>query len=58
LFDLATRLFSPYEFNPFNLNPLKDALEVSVDFEALRRSACPLKLFLRDQRAHRKGQGV
>ena len=26
LFDLATRLFSPYEFNPFNLNPLKDAL--------------------------------
>ena len=46
MFDLVTRLFSPYEFNPLNLNPLKDVLEASVDFEALRRSACPIKLFL------------
>jgi NTE family protein len=46
MFDLVTRLFSPYEFNPLNLNPLRDALEVSVDFEALRRGACPIKLFL------------
>jgi NTE family protein len=45
-FDLVTRLFSPYEFNPLNLNPLKDVLESSVDFETLRRSACPIKLFL------------
>lgn len=28
--------FSPYEFNPFNLNPLKDVLENTVDFEAIR----------------------
>jgi len=27
---------SPYEFNPFNLNPLRDHLEKMVDFELLR----------------------
>lgn len=27
---------SPYEFNPFNLNPLKDVLETTVDFAAIR----------------------
>lgn len=44
--DLVTRLFSPYEFNPFDRNPLKDLLEESVDFAALRRGDCPIKLFL------------
>ncbi len=44
--DLMTRLFSPYEFNPFNQNPLRDVLEASVDFEALRQSDCPIKLYL------------
>ena len=44
--DLMTRLFSPYEFNPFNQNPLREVLEASVDFEALRKSDCPIKLFL------------
>jgi NTE family protein len=39
-------LFSPYEFNPLNLNPLKDPLEASIDFEALRESEHPIKLFL------------
>ena len=29
---------SPYEFNPFNLNPLKRVLDASVDFEAVRSS--------------------
>ena len=38
LFDLVTRLLSPYELNPFNLNPLRDILEATVDFEALRRN--------------------
>jgi NTE family protein len=46
MFDLMTRLFSPYEFNPLNRNPLKEALEASVDFEGLRRSGRPIKLFL------------
>ena len=35
---------SPYEFNPFNLNPLKRVLEASIDFEAVRRSQ--VKLFV------------
>lgn len=45
-FDLVTHLFSPYEFNPLNLNPLRDVLEASIDFEALRESEHPIKLFL------------
>jgi len=45
-FDLITRLFSPYEFNPFNHNPLRDVLIQSVDFDALSKSDCPIKLFL------------
>jgi len=46
MLDLVTRLFSPYEFNPFNQNPLRDALIASVDFAALREAECPVKLFL------------
>ncbi len=34
----VTRLLSPYQFNPMNFNPLRDALERHVDFERLRRS--------------------
>ncbi|MBX9700387.1 MAG: patatin-like phospholipase family protein, partial [Acetobacteraceae bacterium] len=45
-FDLVTRLFSPYEFNPLNLNPLRDVLEECVDFAFLREAPCPMKLFL------------
>ncbi len=33
--DVATRFVSPYDFNPFNINPLRDVLEREVDFEAL-----------------------
>jgi NTE family protein len=36
--DLATRLVSPYQFNPFNLNPLKGILAEEVDFAALKES--------------------
>ena len=35
---------SPYEFNPFNLNPLKRVLDASIDFEAVRTSG--IKLFV------------
>jgi len=44
-FDTMTRTFSPYEFNPFGINPLHDLLSESVDFEALRER-CETKLFL------------
>jgi len=35
-FDLFTRYASPYEFNPLNINPLKDILEREIDFARLR----------------------
>ncbi len=44
-FDMLSRLFSPYQFNPINFNPLRSVLEQTVDFERLRRSS-PIKLFL------------
>ena len=40
-----TRLFSPYEFNPLALNPLRDVVRAQFDFERIRRD-CSLKLFI------------
>ena len=38
-------MFSPYQFNPFNLNPLRDVLEKNVDMQAVR--ACDrVELFI------------
>ena len=34
--DVASRFLSPYDFNPFNINPLREILEREVDFEAVR----------------------
>jgi NTE family protein len=45
-FELMTRLFSPYEFNPLNCNPLRRVLLDSIDFGALSPTACPIKLYL------------
>jgi NTE family protein len=44
-FDMLSRLFSPYQFNPINFNPLRTVLEQTVDFERLRKSSA-IKLFL------------
>jgi len=44
-FDMMTRLLSPYQFNPFNYNPLRDLLEKTIDFERLRKENV-VKLFL------------
>ena len=46
IFDILSRVLSPYQFNPLNYNPLKDVLAESVDFEKLRMTCCPVKLFL------------
>jgi NTE family protein len=43
-FDLLSRLFSPYDLNPFGFNPLKDILGNSIDFRRLAQS--PIKLFI------------
>jgi len=45
-FDILTRLFSPYQLNPFNINPLRSILCDTVDFDAIRNARCPIKLFL------------
>lgn len=36
------RSFSPYEFNPLNLNPLRDVAKRHIDEAALRSAAIPL----------------
>jgi NTE family protein len=37
-FDLFTRFLSPYQFNPLDMNPLRDLLVDHIDFERLQRS--------------------
>jgi NTE family protein len=41
-----TRVFSPAQLNPLDINPLRAVLDASIDFEALRRCACAPKLFI------------
>jgi NTE family protein len=49
--DVATRFVSPYDFNPFNINPLRDVLEREVDFEALRKNR-DIRIFLSATNVH------
>jgi len=41
----VSTLLSPYDFNPLNINPLKELIERFVDFEAIRGNAA-LELFI------------
>jgi NTE family protein len=43
--DVVSRIWSPYQLNPWNINPLRSALAQLVDFDALRATP-PFKLFL------------
>ena len=43
--DWMTSFFSPYQLNPFNINPLRDILNNLVDFEGVQRHS-QLKLFI------------
>ena len=45
MFDLVSRVFSPYQLNPFDVNPLRNVLKPLVDFEALRAKP-PFRLFV------------
>jgi NTE family protein len=38
LFDTMSKMMSPYDLNPMNVNPLKDVLSEIVDFKRLRNS--------------------
>jgi NTE family protein len=42
--DMASRLASPYDLNPLNVNPLKEVVEELVNFESVR--ACDIQLFI------------
>ncbi|MBL8548341.1 MAG: patatin-like phospholipase family protein [Hyphomonadaceae bacterium] len=42
--DMLSRVASPYELNPLNINPLRDLVKDLIDFERVRKSG--LKLFL------------
>ncbi|MFG1478369.1 patatin-like phospholipase family protein [Xanthobacter sp. V4C-4] len=48
--EVASRFFSPYDFNPLNINPLREIIEAHVDFEALRRSQ--VKVFISATNVH------
>ncbi|MDQ0473807.1 patatin-like phospholipase family protein [Labrys wisconsinensis] len=43
--ETGLRLFSPYQLNPMNLNPLRDFLAKIIDFERVRRDG-GIKLFI------------
>jgi NTE family protein len=45
LMDAMSRMLSPYQLNPLNLNPLKDVLESVVDFD-LVRSCDKMKVYV------------
>ncbi len=60
-FGLIIRALSPYQLNPFNLNPLREALAAEVDFARLRDNS-PLRLLIaatrvRDGKLHIFGDG-
>ena len=44
-FDLLTRAFTPNQFNPLDLSPLRDLLIETIDFERLR-CCTAVKLFV------------
>ena len=43
--DLLSKSASPYEFNPLDINPLKDILTAEINFERIRTKS-PIKLFI------------
>ena len=45
-FQAMTHMFSPYQLNPFDINPLKDVLQQVVDFERLSHCNRATRLYL------------
>jgi NTE family protein len=44
MFDLVTRLVSPYDLNPLNVNPLRELVVELIDFDKVRKSK--VKVFI------------
>ena len=49
--DNVSRFLSPYDLNPLDINPLKDLISRSVDFDAVRAFA-DLRLFVSATNVH------
>jgi NTE family protein len=49
--DTMARFMSPYDFNPLNINPLKDLIERFADFDAIRKFSA-LQLFISATNVH------
>lgn len=45
MFDILSRVFSPYELNPLNVNPMRTILEDMINHEAMQ-SCSTIKLFI------------
>lgn len=43
--DMMTRMFSPYQLNPLDLNPLRDLVEECIDFDCVRHCT-GIRLFI------------
>lgn len=39
-FEMMSRVVSPYQFNPLNINPLEDLLEREIDFKRVQECDC------------------
>jgi len=50
-FDVISRFASPYEFNPLNINPLRDIVERCVDFDRVHRCT-DFRLFVAATNVH------
>jgi len=46
LYDMLSKMFSPYEVNPTNINPLRDLVLEVIDFDRLHASSNGPKLFV------------
>lgn len=44
-FDMISQLFSPYQLNPSDFNPLRDMIEETIDFEKLKKCG-KIRLFI------------
>lgn len=53
--DMLTKIFSPYQFNLFDINPLRGIIEEMVDFDQLNRES-PVALYINATNA-RTGKG-
>ena len=46
MFDLMTRVMSPYELNPSGFHPLRELLNEQIDFDILKNGGTKVKLFI------------